>query len=110
MRNYTAPPQAGLTGTDKIMVTDHMKKQMAAKGITADQVIGALRNPYKVTSVTRYPGQRRYCGEGVAVVVDPKGNGVHTLITTYLDGVVTELRPDQMNDVAAVNSRRLARA
>lgn len=109
MRNYTAPPQAGLKGTDKIKVTDHMKKQMAAKGFTTQQVIGALRDPYKVTAVTRYPGQRRYCGEGVAVIVKPEEQGVFTLITAYEDGVVTELRPDQMDDPEALNSQRLAR-
>lgn len=105
----TTLPQTGLTSGDLIKVTDHIKRQMAAKGITSAQVLGALRNPYKVTPVTRYPGQRRYCGNGVAVVVEPDDNRRYTLVTVYLDGVVTDLRPDQMNDPAALNSTRLAR-
>lgn len=92
---------SGLTG--KITVSDHFRKQMNVKGFTTDQVIGALKNPSKVTNVSRYPGQKRYCGQGVAVVVAP-GN---RLVTVYQDGVVTPLRPDQMNDLEALRSRRL---
>ena len=96
----------GLTSNDHIEATDHIKRQMAAKGITSTQVYDALRHPYKVTAVTRYPGQLRYCGSGVAVIVQPR-NGTHALITVYLDGVVTDLRPDQLNDPTARNSTRL---
>ena len=107
---YTnALPQTGLTSGDRIKVTDHIKRQMAAKGITAEQVLGALRHPYKVTPVTRYPGQRRYCGQGVAVVVEPEDHNHFILITVYEDGILTPLRADQMNDPAALNSSRLAR-
>jgi len=84
--------------------SDHAIRQARTKGFTADQILGALNNPYKITDVTRYPGQKRHCGSGIAVVVD--GDRV---ITMYLDGVVTALRPDQMSDPAALNSRRLGR-
>lgn len=90
----------------QVKFTAHMLKQAANKGFDPQQIIDAVTDPYKVTDVTRYPGQKRYCGRsGVAVVMD--GNSA---ITCYLDGVVTEMRPDQMNDPAARNSRRLAGA
>lgn len=103
-------PQTGLTARDRLEVTPHFKKQMLAKGFTGNQVSNALRDPEKVTPVTRYPGQRRYCGDGVAVIVEPVGANTYRLVTLYLDGVVTPLRADQMNDQDALNSRRLARA
>lgn len=103
-------PQTGLTARDRLEVTPHFKKQMLTKGFTGPQVSNALRSPEKVTPVTKYPGQRRYCGDGVAVVVEPVGANTYRLVTLYLDGVVTALRPDQMNDADALNSRRLARA
>lgn len=100
------PPNA------KIKPSAHFIRQMQAKGITKAQLMDALTNPYKVTDVTRYPGQERYCGRGVdnlpgiAVIVS-KDNGIYNLITLYLDGVVTAMRPDQMNDPYARSSRRL---
>ena len=102
--------QTGLTARDRLDVTPHFKKQMLAKGFTGNQVSNALRDPEKVTPVTKYPGQRRYCGDGVAVIVEPVGANTYRLVTIYLDGVVTPLRADQMNDQDALNSRRLARA
>lgn len=92
------------TATAAWKITEHFKTQMLAKGFTGAQVISCLKNPDKITDVRRYPGQKRYCGAGVAIVV--KGD---TLITLYADGIITALRPDQMNDQAALNSRRLAR-
>jgi hypothetical protein len=86
----------------QITVAKHFVAQMQAKGFTQDQVISALTRPEKVTDVTRYPGQKRYCGAGVAVVVD----GTH-LITLYADGIVTPLREDQKGDPEALRSRRL---
>lgn len=88
----------------KVTFTDHAKAQARAKGFTPDQFRAALGNPYKVTDVTRYPGQKRYCGGGIAVVC--RGTVV---VTAYLDGVRTELRADQMNDPAALASRRVLR-
>jgi hypothetical protein len=82
--------------------TDHAIRTARAKGFTAEQIMSALHSPEKVTDVRRYPGQKRYCGAGVAVVVD--GTRV---ITMYLDGVVTALRPDQMSDPEALASRRV---
>ncbi|KQP62979.1 hypothetical protein [Nocardioides sp. Leaf285] len=95
------------------VLTPHLIAQAKAKGITPSQIREALERPYKVTDVTRYPGQERYCGHGinqrpgVAVVVDAQRRQA---ITVYLDGVVTEIREDQKHDAAALASRRLAHA
>lgn len=88
----------------QINYTRHFITTVREKGFTPEQIVSAIRNPYKITDVTRHPGQKRYCGAGVAVIM--AGN---TAITVYLDGVVTDLRPDQMNDPAALASRRLNR-
>ena len=98
---YTTTPQRGLTG--KIVVTDHFRQQAILKGFTMDQIVSALKNPERVTRVLRYPGQLRYCGAGVAVVMD--GNSA---ITIYADEVVTDLRADQREDGYALASTRLA--
>lgn len=81
---------------------EHFLAQARAKGFTAEQIAEAIERPYKVTDVTRYPGQLRYCGGGIAVVMD----GTRA-VTLYLDGVVTPMRPDQHSDSAALTSRRL---
>lgn len=86
----------------KVTFTEHFKRQFRAKGFTTAQIREAIESPYKVTDVTRYPGQKRYCGGGVAVVMRD-----NVAVTVYLDGVVTPLRPDQMNDPAARSSRRI---
>lgn len=89
----------GVAGS--VIITEHFRSQMKSKGIPAENVIAALRAPERVTDVRRYPGQKRYCGYGVAVVMDGQ-----TAITLYLDQVVTPLRPDQMHDKKALNSIR----
>ncbi|HWV45306.1 MAG TPA: hypothetical protein VN039_04635 [Nitrospira sp.] len=86
----------------KVVFSDHFKRQFRTKGFTIAQIREAIENPYKVTKVSRYPGQLRYCGGGVAVVMRD-----NHAITVYLDGVVTPLRDDQKNDPAALASRRL---
>lgn len=84
-----------------LKLSAHAKAQARSKGFTAAQLVEAVERPYKVTDVTRYPGQLRYCGAGVAVVVDGR-----EIVTVYADGVRTPLREDQMNDAAALASRR----
>lgn len=87
-----------------VTFTEHFLAQARTKGFTAEQIADALTAPYKITDVTRYPGQQRYCGRaGIAVVVDGT-----RCITAYLDGVVTPMREDQAHDPAARTSRRLA--
>jgi hypothetical protein len=87
-----------------VRFTKHFNKQFREKGFKAEQIKEALTNPYKVTDVTRHPGQKRYCGGGVAVVMVD-----NVALTVYADGVVTPLREDQKNDPAALNSTRLNR-
>lgn len=85
-----------------VTFSEHFKRQFKEKGFTTAQVKEAIENPYKVTDVRRYPGQKRHCGGGIAIVM--RGN---VAVTVYLDGVITPLREDQKNDAAALNSRRL---
>ena len=83
----------------------HCIAQAKAKGFTPAQIRDAVENPYKITEVRRYPGQKRYCGrKGLAVVLDGR-----KAVTCYLDGIVTPMRPDQHNDPHAQRSHRLAR-
>lgn len=91
----------------QVTFTRHFLTQAAKKGFTAEQITAAIETPYKVTAVTRHPNQVRYCGAGIAVVMDQEQ---HTAITAYLDGVVTPMREDQRHDPAARTSRRLATA
>lgn len=82
----------------------HIVSQIKAKGFTTEQVMSAIRNPDRVTEVRRYPGQMRYCGAGVAVVMD-----ANHAITVYLDGTPTPLREDQLSDPEALASKRAIR-
>lgn len=86
----------------QVRFSQHFREQMAAKGFTVEQIESCIRTPEKITNVSRYPGQKRYCGAGVAIVM--RGD---TAVTIYADSIVTPLRPDQMNDEAALNSSRL---
>jgi hypothetical protein len=83
-------------------VEPHFTEQMAAKGFTADQVLTALTKPTKITKVRHYEGQVRYCGAGVAVIIEDNAR----LVTIYADEVRTPLREDQKTDKRALASRR----
>lgn len=102
---YTAfeRPAVGVSRYD-VTMTRHFLAQAVTKGFTPAQIVEAIEDPYKVTVVTAHEGQIRYCGGGIAVVIDET---TMTAITCYLDGVITERREDQ-TDAAAMNSRRLA--
>lgn len=91
-------------GLGSVAFSPHFIDQAKAKGFTPEQIRGAIEQPYKVTDVSRYPGQKRYCGSGVAVVIDSENQRA---ITAYLDGVRTALREDQLDDASAMNSPRL---
>lgn len=81
-----------------------LSRHILSKGFDQDRIERVLAHPARTTNVSRYPNQRRFIGEGIAVVVDIS-TGV--AITAYLDGVVTPLREDQRNDPAALVSARL---
>jgi hypothetical protein len=73
-------------------LTAHVQTQAAAKGISLEKLSRVLAQPAQITPVTKYPNQSRYIGEGIAVIVANDG----AVITVYLDGVLTPLRPDQI--------------
>lgn len=85
-----------------VIFTEHFKKQCWQKGFDPKKIVATIRNPDRITDVTRYPGQKRFIGNGLAIIM--RGN---TAITAYLDNVVTPLRPDQIGDPEAMNSNRL---
>jgi hypothetical protein len=87
-----------------VTFSPHFIAQAKAKGFTPAQIKECIANPYKITDVSRYPGQKRYCGAGIAIVMDG-----FRAVTCYLDGVRTPLRADQMNDPRALASRRALR-
>ncbi|MDD2326107.1 MAG: hypothetical protein PHW63_08945 [Alphaproteobacteria bacterium] len=94
----------------QITFTKHFKDQMNAKGIPVEHVLSALGKPERITPVMTRPEfaerkQMRYCGAGVAVVVEPTATGSR-LCTLYLDRVRTPLREDQRNDPYAMSSTR----
>lgn len=98
------------TALGNVTFTNHFIKQARHKGFTAEQIAGALAQTDpdypkgKITRVLSRPGQLRYCGYGVAVVMSGD-----TAITLYADEVITPMRDDQKDDESALNSRRLNR-
>lgn len=79
-------------------LSKHFLDQMKAKGFDPRAVIEAWKDPERITKVTKYPGQFRIIGNGVAIVGEPEeATGTFRFITIYLDGVLTPPRADQMN-------------
>ena len=95
-----------IANIEGLKFSDHAKKQALAKGFTPEQIFEALTNPRAVVDVRQYVGQKRWCGGGVALVINTKN---HTVVTMYADMVRTPLRPDQMNDPKALASKRALR-
>lgn len=94
-----------------VRISNHCREQIIKKGFDAEKVRKAITDPEKVTDVRKHPGQLRACGWDYAVILAPYSNGHEWLaVTVYLDQVVTPLRPDQMNDPAALASKRVAQA
>ena len=92
-----------------IIYSNHFIKQARRKKFTADQIVGALTQTGDKARVTRVSGkdrenQRRFCGDGVAVIVNME---MRKCVTIYEDNVVTPMRDDQRNDPRALNSQRL---
>lgn len=98
---------------NKSYKTAHFSKVMSDKGFSLHQVKSALSTPREITKVMSRPEfaynayQFRYCGYGVAVIVDVENTPI--LITIYEDRVRTPLREDQMDDPYALNSSRALR-
>jgi hypothetical protein len=73
--------------------TRHLIAQSQAKNIPLSRIMQTLENPSRITTVSQHPNQSRYIGNGIAVIVCDSD---HSVITVYLDGVLTPLRPDQI--------------
>lgn len=80
----------------RIIVTNHFVKTIKDKGFDPDTVLATLTDPAEVYASKSHPGQYRVTGHGLCLVGKPEGQ-TFTLITAYLDRVVTPVRPDQMN-------------
>ena len=77
--------------------TRHVIEQARAKGFTPEELHAACYVPSRTSDVRAHPGQRRFIAGRVVVVAEPIGPGEWCAITCYLDGVVTPVRPDQLN-------------
>ena len=89
----------------------HAMDQMVEKKIMAGDVIKAITSPGVTVQVRNRPGQIRKQANGLAVILAPREKNGRvigwTVVTLYLDQVVTPLRPDQRNDARALASKRL---
>ena len=79
--------------TTEFRYTRHLIEQAENKNIPLEKIGAVLQSPARITTVTKYPNQSRYIGKGIAVIVDTTTRAV---ITVYLDGIITPLRPDQI--------------
>lgn len=76
------------------LITRHALTRCEQKGWTPEQVFEVVRDP-DITYCTRHPGERRYIKGDLCAVVNTEAL---TVITVYLHGVETPLRPDQMEE------------
>lgn len=104
-----SPAPRPFVTVSRLVFSHHVKLQAVANGFAASQIMRALTRPTRITEVVGHRAQWRFCGAGVAVVVDYSGQ-VPTAVTVYLDGDVAPLRQDQTGDPAAVGDRRAVRA
>lgn len=84
--------------------TQHALETITAKGFDADDVLSAFNRPTRVYPSGSHPGQIRVTGAGLCLVGRVIGNSF-SLITVYLDQVLTAPRSDQMH---TVEGRRFA--
>lgn len=80
----------------KPLATAHFVKTVAAKGFDPDLIVKTLLNPTEVYPSRSHPGQFRVTGNGLCLVGKPEGDRF-VLITAYLDRVVTDVLPDQLD-------------
>lgn len=85
----------------------HFVEQVIEKNLDSKGVTTALHSPAQVYPSASHPGQWRMCGGGICLVVLPDEEaGTLTLITAYLDGVVTAPRADQLHTTAGAEFAR----
>lgn len=76
--------------------TRHFLNTVKSKGFNPHDIVSTLKNPTEVYPSKSHPGQWRVTGNGLCVVGKPE-ESEFVLITVYLDRVLTEVRPDQLN-------------
>lgn len=81
----------------RLIPTQHSLKVILDKGFDAADVKAAFDDPKEVYESGSHPGQWRVCGHGLCLVgtFDTR-IGTFTMITLYLDRVVTPVRVDQL--------------
>lgn len=87
------------------MISQHCKDQARKKGISLALIEDVLEFPSVTYASRRYPGQVKYCGQGICIAVR-KGTG--EALTVFMDREVTGLRQDQRRDKVAVEGQRNA--
>jgi hypothetical protein len=78
--------------------TNHALKTIMDKGLNPDDVLAAFRNPARVYPSGSHPGQIRVTGFGLCLVGKIEGD-LFSLITVYLDEVLTPPRADQLHTI-----------
>lgn len=79
--------------SDNYHISLHAQDQARQKQIPLWKILSVLENPVEHYPSVNHPGQWRYTGMGICVVVD---DDERVVITVYLDRVLTPLRPDQI--------------
>lgn len=94
---YSAPRAKRLSVTGlSLSPSTHFLTTMIKKGFSAERVKACFDSPTKVYASKSHPGQTRVINGDLCVVGRIEGKSF-VAITVYLDGVVTEVRADQMN-------------
>ena len=81
-------------------LTKHIISKAQELGISLDNIKAVLEHPKTTAPSLLHPGQVRYTGGGIAVMV---ADGV--AVTVYLDTVRTPLRPDQIKAGVCIKRR-----
>lgn len=82
--------------------TRHALVKMIENGWTLEDVAACVDAP-SITYVNSREGSMRYIRNGLCVILEV---ATRTVITVHLSTVETAIRPDQMNDAAAVEYER----
>lgn len=76
-------------------LTRHARDRAAEKGFSLDALASVFAEPEYVYPSGSHPGQWRVCGNGICMVGTVSEDSF-TVITVYVDGVMTPLRADRM--------------
>lgn len=77
----------------KYQLTAHASKQIEAKGLTEELIQAVWEDPESTYPSHRHPGQHKRIGQGICLCCDDTGK----VITVFIHGVITALRPDQVD-------------